>query len=932
MKTFRLKALVRATPTCESYEDEASVRRYEQEVRVHRAYTEEYRVAPLGDGIEGTYRVESATGASYLVDIVDGSHEADACSCPDFLTNDLGTCKHLEAVRRFFEASRKLARAYAQLPRQPSIPTLSVDPCGGLALMLRGTWTKALLARAQLAEKDGEVFPQGDKGLPPALRGVRVVHAAQAAWEQIRTTRALSQRRGRVQQALDQGRLGVDVLSRPLFPYQRDGVAHLVKAGRALLADDMGLGKTAQAIAACEVLCARGEADRVLIVTPASLKDQWAKEIERYAGARAVVVGGGHGARRAALSSDARYKIVNYELTWRELDGIRALDADILVLDEAQRAKNFRTKTAATLRAIPSRFLFVLTGTPVENRLDDLYALMQLVDPTRLQPLWRFNLRFHRQNEHGKITGYKNLSQLRETIAGVTLRRRKEEVLTQLPAVTYQTRHLPLTKEQAALEEEHRAVAAQLLARAERRSLTLEEQQRLMMNLVKARQACDAAELCDPGCPVKGSPKLDEMESLVSEIVEQGPHKILIFSEWVEMLKLAAQRLDARGVGYRMLHGGVPSDRRPALLEAFHDDPGIRVLLSSDAGGVGLNLQVATYIIHLDLPWNPARLDQRVARSHRLGQTRGVSVTFLCAETGIERGIEGTLSGKRAVRSAALDPSSEVEELDAPSFTLFLRQLQQVLDDLSSGADLEPESIDEEGPAEPGPSGEPAPPLDADSIWKQQPADGPPGLPAPAPGEAGVPALPPPPPADAGALAALPSSTSASAPAAPQGEVPPVPSAPSVPPLTAHSPGAAASEVPGERAHSVASGSTSVHSAQNRLRLARVVLDAGFHGDALRAAYDALASAIASLLDAPLGLPPDAPRASLHAALVAALYRELLPSGRLPPAAHAALARVHDLSALEAHGVAVDADLARSGVDEASSWVERLEQRPAAAS
>jgi hypothetical protein len=425
-------------------------------------------------------------------------------------------------------------------------------------------------------------------------------------------------------------------------------VRFLLAAGRALLADDMGLGETVQALAACELMRLRGEATRILVVTSASLKDQWAREIKRYARSEAVVVSGSAASRRLALSSDAPYKILNDEITWRELTALKGLDADVLILDEAQRAKNFRTKTAATLKAIPSRFLFVLTGTPVENRLDDLYALLQLADPDVLGPLWRFNLKLHQQNERGRVEGYKSLAALRETIAPLVLRRRKEEVLTQLPALTEQTRYLALSDEQAEHEAGLRHDAARLMAITEYGALTPDEQKRLMALRLKARQACNAVSLCDPGREDKGSPKLDGFESLVGEIVAQGTSKILVFSEWREMLKLAAARLDAIGAGYAVLHGGVASDRRPALLERFRESPVVRVLLSTDAGGTGLNLQVASYVIHLDLP------------------------SYLCAESGIERGIEGTLAGKRAVRGAALDALSDADTLVAPSFSMFI--------------------------------------------------------------------------------------------------------------------------------------------------------------------------------------------------------------------------------------------------------------------
>ena len=838
MSSLRLDPERRDPPSCDDFGDEQAVRRYEREVRVHRAFTEPFVVTLLEHRVDGTYRVASASMTDYMVDIVDGSGRHDTCTCPDFLGNTLGTCKHLEAVRRMIASRPALRSAFARLAAEPAEAVLTVEASAGLRLRPLGPWSRAAsehrarILRARPPAGEGETFAAGR--LPD---GVRVVHAALPASARLRDRTRQERRRRALERAIQAGLVDPDVLRRPLFPYQREGVLHLVRRGRALLADDMGLGKTVQAIAACEVLRRRGEAQRILIVTAASLKHQWAQEIQRYAGEHAAVVGGGVRERRCAITSGAAYIILNYEQTWRELTAVRELSADVLILDEAQRAKNFRTKTAATLRAIPSRFLFILTGTPIENRLDDLYSLLQLVDPEILGPLWRYNLDFHDQNERGRITGYKNLSALRERIAPVVLRRRKEEVLLQLPPRIEQTRYTPLSPEQRELENGYRADAAKLLALAERRPLRKEEQERLMMFLLKARQACNALELCDPKRGKRASPKLDELEALVSEVTAQDSGKMLVFSEWVEMLKLASERLDRLGVGHAMLNGDVPTDRRPALLQRFRDDPAVRVLLSTDAGGVGLNLQVATSVVHLDLPWNPARLDQRTARAHRLGQTRGVVVTYLCAEEGIERGIEGTLGRKRAVRTAALEVTAQEDTIEAPSFSAFLRQMRDVLGEVAQPLAL---------PAE----AEHTQPL------------------------------------------ALPAEAEHAPEIAPPSEGAPV--------KVAVAESAPAREAP----------------AQSRLRLARLVLDAGFFGDALRAAYEALAATIAGLGDA------TAPES--HAALVALIYRDLLPNGKIPPPAHAALARLHDLTTLERSGVPVVSTLAQEAVAEAEAWVARL--------
>ncbi|MEW6365943.1 MAG: SNF2-related protein [Acidobacteriota bacterium] len=864
MKSIRLLPVRRTAPVCSDFESAEAVVMYEREVRRHRAYSEPFIVTPRDDRIDGCYEVAGASGGAYLVDVVDGSHSHDTCSCPDFLSNELGTCKHLEAVSRALTSIPRPRRAWQQLPQSPLIPTLTVDARGRIRLRTAGRWTRQQLDALGLTTGGDGGFVEWEAPVSPDQawneHAVRVVHAVMPAVERIRARARTDGRRDGLLRALVDGRIGVDVLARPLFPYQHDGVKHLASSGRALLADDMGLGKTVQAIAACEVLRARGEVNRVVVVTPASLKHQWAKEIERYANVRAAVVGGGLHGRRAAFESDAPYKVLNYELTWKELPRLQDLDTDILILDEAQRAKNFRTKTAKTLRAIPSRFLFVLTGTPIENRLDDLYSLLQLIDPEVLGPLWRFNLDFHHQNDKGKIIGCKNLSSLRKRVEPVVLRRRKEEVLSQLPSLTEQTRYTPLTKEQADLESAYRADAARLMAIAERRPLRPDEQKKLQALLLKARQACNALELCDPASRTKASPKLDEFEALISEIASQGESKVLVFSEWVQMLNLAADRLDGQSIGYAMLHGGVPTDKRPALLDRFRRDDRHRVLLSTDAGGVGLNLQVANYVVHLDLPWNPGRLDQRTSRAHRLGQTRGVFATYLCSESGIERGIEQTLSRKREIRTAALDQSSDVESVETASFSVFLRQLHEVLEQVAEpGEDVEIVGTEEE-------------------TRLQEPVE---AVVEPA-AQAQIEARPQP---ESHAVLAT-------------GEI--------VVPMT-QEPARQPAPLSQPRAHA---------RAQNRIRLARVVLDAGFWGDAVRASYEALAAAIATRTE---GAPPQG-----HAALVACIYRDLIPSGRLPHAAPSALARLHDLTTLETQGVEVDESLARPAVAEAEEWIARL--------
>jgi PHD/YefM family antitoxin component YafN of YafNO toxin-antitoxin module len=887
-KTIRLEPEHHPLPVCTNFDDFDTVVAFEQAMRTHRAHVEAFVLAPLEARVDGAWQVSGTQGKAYTVDIVDGSGQHDSCTCPDFLGGELGLCKHVEAVRRAIRSRAVLHRPYQALAGGPSRPTLTVHTRGCVSLQPVGAWAPGTLAALGLQGKGARFDLRPDSPLlhPSAmdLEGTRLTHAVRPAVARLAAKAARRKRTQRFLQAFQTGKVGVDVLNKPLFPYQVEGVVHLAAQGRALLADDMGLGKTVQAIAACEVMRARGEIERVLIVTPASLKHQWAREIEHYSGKKAVVVTGSASQRAAALASPAPYKILSYELTWRELSRLQDLDTDVLILDEAQRAKNFRTKTASTLKAIPSRFLFVLTGTPIENRLDDLYSLLQLVDPEILGPLWRFNMNHHKQGPRAKVLGCKNLTQLRATIAPILLRRRKEAVLEQLPSLTEQTRYTGLSREQVDYEEGRRAEAAKYMALAERRPLTLTEHKKLQAALLKARQACNALELADPGLERSASPKLDEFEAYIAEIAAGSTNKILVFSEWVEMLKLASARLDKLGVRWLMLSGEVPPDKRPELLDRFRADGALQVLLSSDAGGVGLNLQVANYVVHLDLPWNPARLDQRTSRAHRLGQTRGVSVTYLCAEGGIERGIEGTLAGKRAVRAAALDQASEVETLETQSFTMFLRQLRVVLEDAG-------EPQDGLLPAE-----SPGVPAEDAQAWLSAPPETLEEASAPQITQVNV--------TQSNVTQSDLNQSDLPKPDLNQADLPkpdrPLPDLthefqpPRVPPPNSRKDGRA----------------------QDRLRFAQVVLDAGFPGDAIKAAYESLAAAIQAVLDAPAPLG--------HDALVAAMYRDLLPSGRLPLAVPGVLARLHDLDALERFGVPVDPGLAREVLSEVLGWVARI--------
>jgi len=626
-------------------------------------------------GLLGEYQVASPSARAYLVTLraLDAPH--NGCTCPDFATNLLGTCKHVEAVLHHLraDAPRRWKRAVEEGIAQ-SYLHLVFEPEESVGILLREAAAppeRRLAARffgpeGRLRGAVEAVWPELARSATEA--GVELPAEVVRLGERYAEAERSERRRLAVEREVRAAGAEQPGLLRRLYPYQVEGVAFLASRGRALLADEMGLGKTAQAIAAMAQLVRRGEVRRTLVVCPASLKHQWLREIEQFTGLGAgtvSMVSGSREARRAAYAEAPPVLITSYELARADERELADLAPDLLVLDEAQRLKNWRTRTAAVVKGLRSRFAFVLTGTPLENRLDDLYSLMQVVDPHRFGPLWRFNEEFTTLDGSGRPTGYRNLDRLRERIAPVVLRRRKEEVLKDLPERLVSRLTVPMTAEQVVIHEDAEEIAARLLAILRKRPLNPAEEQRLMRAFQRMRMACDAAGLVDK--KTRGAPKLEELARLLEDICLGDGRKVVVFSEWERMQAMAAEVCDRLGIGHVRLHGGVPSNARGRLIDRFREDPKCQVFLSTDAGGVGLNLQAASHVVNLDLPWNPAVLAQRIARVHRLGQREAVNVVLLVSEGSFEQRIEGTLEGKRALFAAAVGDDQETVELERAS-------------------------------------------------------------------------------------------------------------------------------------------------------------------------------------------------------------------------------------------------------------------------
>lgn len=608
------------------------------------------------------------SGKTYKIAIRGEEPGMNYCSCPDYRINNLGTCKHIEfTLARLSQmpgAKDLLQKGYAPpwsevwlsygLKREIRFRAGQGSPEELNTLAERYFDNRGILREDRLLDfhKFLEAVPSRNGH---ELRCYDDVMAYVAECQDAAHRRAVVDARlpAGVESPLFEG-----LLKTSLYPYQREGALFAVQTGRCLLGDDMGLGKTVQAIAAAELMAELFKIGKVLVVSPTSLKYQWKTEIEKYCERKAMVVEGLNQQRGQCYRSDSFYKLINYELVARDMDRIREWAPDLIILDEAQRIKNWKTRTAKTVKQLESPFAIVLTGTPIENRIEELHSLMEFVDRHHLGPLYRFVHTHQVTDDNGKVVGYRDLDKVRHSLKGIMLRRKKDEVLKELPARIDQNFLVPLTPQQQAIHDEFKEIVAKLVAKWRRyRFLCEADQRRMQIALAMMRMAADNTYLVDHET-VHG-PKLEELEVILRELVIEGNEKAVVFSQWLRMTELIEKMLDKNGIGYVHLNGGVPSRKRGGLMKKFMDDPLCKVFLSTDAGGVGLNLQKGSVVINMDIPWNPAVLEQRIGRVHRMGQDRTVRVVNFISRASIEERILDLLRFKKSLFTGVLDERGE---------------------------------------------------------------------------------------------------------------------------------------------------------------------------------------------------------------------------------------------------------------------------------
>jgi SNF2-related domain/Helicase conserved C-terminal domain len=604
------------------------------------------------------------SGKTYRV-AVRGNEPGDSyCSCPDFRTNTLGTCKHILHVLA------KLKRRFtaAQLKRPYKRRTIGVHVQYGGRAALRLLLPEKLDSEAdealgKLRDRDIDDVPDLLKRIQLLERQGRTVNIYPDAEEFIQRRLLLdrlARRVAEIRHRPESHPLRGELLKAELLPYQLDGIAFAAGAGRAVLADDMGLGKTIQAIG---------------VVCPASVKSQWKNEIRRFCDRDCQLISGSIASRGVQYANDCFFTVCNYEQVLRDILSIERVNWDLIILDEGQRIKNWEAKTSRVIKGLRSRFALVLSGTPLENRLDELYSVVQFIDDRRLGPAFRFYNRHRVVDEKGKVLGYKNLATLRENLQPVLLRRTRQSVRQQLPPRTNEIVRITPTEEQLDLHGSHMRLVKQI---TEKKFLTEMDLIRLQKHLLMCRMSADSTFLVDKQAPGYSS-KLEELDGLFDRLFSEENRKVLLFSEWTTMLDLIEPLLEKRGLSFVRLDGSVPQKLRQGLVHEFQTNPSRRLFLTTNAGSTGLNLQAANTVINVDLPWNPAVLEQRIARAYRMGQEQPVQVFVLVTEETIEEKLLSTLSAKHELALAALDTESDVDQVDLAGGIEELRQRLEVL-------------------------------------------------------------------------------------------------------------------------------------------------------------------------------------------------------------------------------------------------------------
>lgn len=680
-------------PEHKQYTREGMINRVLKERR-EKADSAKYRIK-WASNIYGDHTLTNENGVRYKIFLRDFENETGYSDSADSRLNKLGTTKHIMFAFKQLKENKTL---YGKLGKTCPFIEIYCDPVNEYKiswfyphklpveeqLLISRYFKKAtFIEDAEITSFLGFIETANGSGIIKIRPEVR--EKIEAAFEKVMLAR------------LKEIHIpDFSMIKAELFPYQKEGIEFALYRKSAIIADEMGLGKTVQAIGTAILKKQIFNFRKTLVVCPASLKSQWKEEIEKFSDEKSLIVQGNPDERTFQYQDNDHYFfIVNYETILRDQEAINKAGFDFLIMDEAQRAKNYETKTANSLKRIDAKHKLVITGTPIENRLIDIFSIMSILDPEFLGPLWEFSYQhcLFDPDRHDKINGYYDLQKLHKKLDEVLIRREKRKVIDQLPDLQQINIHVNLSPLQSDYHSSYARGISQII---HKKFLTPYDLQRLQLLLASMRMVCDSTYLIDE--ETNESPKLEELQYILLEKLDvpNNDRKIIIFSEWVKVHKLIGKLLRDHNIGFVELSGKIPVKSRGELIRKFETNPQYKVFLSTEAGGSGLNLQMADTLINFELPWNPAKKNQRIGRIDRIGQKSNKLTIFnFITRRSIEEQIASGLLVKQSLFDGVLgkETHSDFVDFSSKGRSQFIKQLEQFITETEKPVEVDEENV-----------------------------------------------------------------------------------------------------------------------------------------------------------------------------------------------------------------------------------------------
>lgn len=655
----------------------------------------------FADNIFGEHMLTNERGVNYKLTFRDIKRRHGYCSCPDYRTNKLGTCKHL--IYAFEKLQDQPGTIPEELPPYPFIEVF-LNPFRDNKI----SWFYPEKLSGEIAELFYRYFgnkkyveDEEAQNLPGFFRNTEKYKKILIRPEVLKKAEKIAED-AMLKRISKEKTLDFSAIKSKLLPYQVQGVEFATFRSGAVIADELGLGKTTQAIAAALMKKEIFGFSQTLIVCPATIKHQWKQEIEQLTGEKAMIVEGTPAEREKIYRNDESYfQIVNYETLIRDLEAIVKYPPDFIILDEAQRIKNYASVTSAALKAIPRKHALVITSTPIESRLIDLYSIILFVDPDLLAPLWEFSYQhcYFDENQKNRIVGYYDLDNLNDKLKKVMLRREKRDVTGQLPRIS--EINIPV-KMHPYQQKKHLEYAREAAAIFRKKILTAYDIQRTTVLVNKMRMVAASGYLVDDSSSV--SPKLEELGHVLADKLNilTSTQKVVIFTEWKKTINIIARMLRLNRIGFVETTGDTPVKQRRKLIESFRTDEQCKVFLSTETGGSGLDLKIADTVINFEVPSTAAQKNQRLGPIDRISQDAGNLVIInLIAENSLEEKIASGLALEKILTDNLLSPEGEdtVIELTHENRTEFLKILNRIIKDINQEKS-EQEIIEKKSPGQ----------------------------------------------------------------------------------------------------------------------------------------------------------------------------------------------------------------------------------------